>query len=167
MERKEFSFRLLDGKEYVFSERNLKDITIEGLQERLRVKRTKFINENIPDREDRFALLMNELQTVYSPQQMNVFLAEDFSIQKELVFSSFKIKNPQISFSDFEKLVDIGTIRELMKLISELETIESIVSDSVIAKTLKVEKSVVEVWKKELPEVYDYLTKNIKKKANN
>lgn len=166
MERRNFSFRLIDGKDYLFSERNIEDISIEGLQEKIRAKKTKFINQNVPDRDDRFGLLMNEMQTVYNQQQVNLFLSEDFQIQKELVYSSFKVKNPEISFSDFEKLVDAGTIRQLQKLINEIETIESVVSDSVLSKSLKVEKSIVEYWKKEFPEVYDHLRKTVKKKAN-
>lgn len=165
MERKEFSFQLNDGKNYIFSERNIQDISIEGLQEKLRAKRTKFINQNVPDREDRFGLLMNEMQAIYNQQQINIFLSEDYAVQKELIYSSFKIKNPEISFPDFEKLVDVGSIRHLLKLVNELETIETTVSDSVIAKELKVNKTIVDQWKKDFPDIYDYLKKNVKKKA--
>lgn len=164
MERKEFSYQLLDGKDYIFSERNVADISLDGLTNKLRKKQTKFIQENIIDKEDRFSLLMLEMQAVYSPAQISAFISDDIDIQKELIYSSFKIKNGSISFDEFQKLVDNRIIKELIKLVNELEKTDEPLPDNQIAKLLKVDVKLLDDWKKNYPQAYESIRNTVKKK---
>jgi len=158
MERKTFSFKLLDGKEYKFAERNREDIDFGYFQNRLRSERFKFIQENVIDETDRLALLRLEVDKIYSDQEIGIFILSNLQEQLKLVYASFKVMQPEIPFDEFSKLVNQNLVNELTKLISDLEKPEEIFDD-VITKELGITQSKLASWNKEQPALYKWLKK--------
>lgn len=167
MVRKTFTYTLLDGKEYVFSERNREDINFIYFQNQIRAERCKFIRENILDDTDRLALLRLEMDRIYTDIEVGYYIMSNLEELQKLIYSSFKIKNPQISFDDFKKLVDDKIIRELNELIIDLEKPEELFDD-VVTGELGITQKKLSEWAKEQPKLYKWLKQvgnlNIKKK---
>jgi hypothetical protein len=158
MQRKTFSYELLDGKEYTFSERNREDVNFLHYQNLIRASRIKFISDNVQDDMDRFALLRLEMDKVYSDVEVGIYIMSNPEEVAKLVYASFKIANPGISFEDFKKLVDEKMIKELNELISELERPEEIF-DEMITSELGVTQKKLAEWAKEQPALYKWLKK--------
>lgn len=167
MDRKTFVHKLLDNKEYVFSERNREDINFIYFQNQIRAERCRFINNNITDDTDRLALLRLEMDKIYSDVEIGLFIMGNPEELLKLVYSSFKVKNPQIPFDEFKKLVDDKLVRELNELIVDLEKPEELFDD-VITAELGINQKKLAEWAKQQPRLYKWLKQvgniNIKKK---
>lgn len=167
MDRKTATYPLLDGKLYTFSERNREDISFTTLQNKYRAARIKAIKETHNTKEEaQFAeyLMIQEWSRIYYEQEVWKFVLDDPDERKRLVYASFKIANPDITFDDFRKLVDEKTIEVLLKGIAELEQEDPALDDEVI-KELKVKRGWFVNLKDTHPEVYWAVKKSIKKKA--
>ena len=168
MDRKTATYPLLNGKDYTFSERNREDINYTLLQNRYRAARIKEIKTIISDPADielRDGLIFNEFSKAYVSDEVFRYIEDDPEMKLELVYASFKIKNPEITLADFKKLVDDAIIQKLLKAINELEQEEPALDDEVI-KELKIKKELFLSWKKDHPEIYWLIKKELKKKAD-
>jgi len=168
MDRKTAPYPLKDGKTYVFAERNREDINYTLLQNKYRAARIKEIKTIISDPADielRDGLIFNEFSKAYVSDEVFRYIEDDPEMKLELVYASFKIKNPGIALDDFKKLVDDVIIQKLLKAINELEQEEPALDDEVI-KELKIKKELFLSWKKDHPEIYWLIKKELKKKAD-
>ena len=154
----------LKGKEYTFSERNKDDMDFFSMQEKVRKKRFKFIQENVADPDTQTALLMTEINKIYSNSEIGIFISSDRDELKKICFDSFKIENPDVKFEQFLKLLDEGQEQTISKLIFELETEEHLTPKE-IAKELNIDEAKLADWKRTQPELYGFILKRIKKKG--
>jgi hypothetical protein len=164
MIRKTFPFKLKDGKEYVFSERNREDVDYFGYQEALREYNMKFIQKVIVDPDERIPMMMSEMNKSYSDIQIGVFINSNNEMKLKLIYNSFKIENADITFEQFKELVEETSSSELLKLINELERDEP-AYDEDVCKELKIDKKKLLEWKKDHPEIYNAVKRELKKKA--
>ena len=164
MIRKTFPFKLTDGKDYDFSERNREDIDYFGYQEALRKYNLKLLQETVQNEDVLIPLLMSEMNKVYTDVQIGVYINSNPYEQLKLVYNSFKIINADVSLEQFEKLVKPGQVRELLKLINEIEREEPAFDEDVI-KELKVSKKLLLEWKEDHPEIYTAVKRELKKKV--
>jgi hypothetical protein len=137
------------------------------LQNKYRASRIKAIKETHCTKEEaQFAeyLMIQEWGRVYYEQEVWKFVLDDPEERKRLVYSSFKIANPGISFDDFKKLVDERTIDVLIKGIAELEQEDPALDDDVV-KELKIKRDWFVKLKDSHPEVYWAVKKSLKKKV--
>lgn len=153
--RKTFVYRLLDGKEYEFSERNREDLNYLVYQNQLRAERCRFIYDNIKDETDRLALLRLEMEKIYNDVEVGMFILGNYEEQLKLIYASFKVKN-NLSFDEFRKLVDEKMVRELGELIRDIERPEEIF-DEVITNELGISQKKLSEWAKEQPRLYKFL----------
>ncbi len=153
--RKTFVYKLLDNKEYEFSERNREDLNFFVFQNQIRAERCRFIYENIKDETDRLALLRLEMEKIYSDVEVGLYIMSNYDEQVKLVYASFKIKN-NLSFDEFKKLVDEKIIKELSELIRTIEKPEEIF-DELITSELGITQKKLAEWAKEQPRLYNFL----------
>lgn len=167
MDRKSFVYKLADGHEYIFTERNREDINYIHFQNQVRAERFRFINDNTKDDTDRLALLRLEMDKIYSDVEVGLYLMSNPDELVKLVYASFKISNPQIPFESFKSLVNEKIIRELNELIADLEKPEELFDDVITAELGIPQKKLAE-WAKQQPRLYRWLKQvgniNIKKK---
>lgn len=167
MDRKTAPYPLKDNKTYIFSERNREDINYTLLQNRFREARIKEIKRIIADPEMielRDGLIFNEFSKVYESSEVFKYIEDDAEMKLNLVYASFKIKNPGITIEQFGQLVDDAIIQKLLKAINELEQEEPALDDEVV-RELKIKRELLLSWKKDHPEIYWLIKKELKKKA--
>jgi hypothetical protein len=162
MKRKSFKLQLLDGKEYIFSERNMEDLNLAYLQDKIRADKVKFIQENIKNEDLQMPLLMQEMRAMYGAEEMAAYISSHKEEQTIMVYNSFKIENPEVSIEVFKPLVNEPLVQKLEKLIQELEKDEDI-NEKEIAFSLGVPEAKVISWRNEQPQVYNALKKTVKK----
>lgn len=164
--RRSFVYKLLDGKEYEFTERNREDINFMYYQNRLRADRCRFINENITDETDRLALLRLEMEKIYNDVEVGLFIMSSYDEQLKLIYASFKVKN-NISFEEFKNLVDEKIVKDLTELIRDIEKTDEIF-DEIITSELGIPQKKLAEWAKQQPRLYRFLKQSgnleIKKK---
>lgn len=165
MKRETFQYKLKDGKEYTFSERNKEDVDYSYLYGKIRAYHFKFLQENVTSEEIMLPLLMQEMNKVYSGYEISEYLAMHPEHYQETVYNSFKIANPEVSIDDFKKICDEGTAKLLLEMISKIE-IKQELNESEIAEVLHCKKELIERWKTEQPELYRYLSHSLKKKES-
>lgn len=168
MDRKTATYPLLDGKDYIFSERNREDINYTLMQNRYRAARIKEIKSIITDPADielRDGLIFNEFSKAYDSNEVFRYIEDDPEMKLNLVYSSFKIKNQGVTIEDFRKLVNDSVIQKLLKAINELEQEDPALDDEVV-KELKVDRKLFLSWKKDHPEIYWLIKRELKKKAD-
>lgn len=124
MQRRDINLTL-NGKNYKFSERNLEDSSYAALLSKIRQHRFKFIQENVTDQEDRLAMLMAEMDKVYSNMDVGVYISGSIDEQYKIAYDSFKINNPAILFDEFVKLIPSGELKGIVELIYKLEREDS------------------------------------------
>jgi len=166
MDRKTAIYPLLDGKDYTFSERNREDVNYTSLQNKYREHRIKELKRLFPDPIDlelRDSLIYNEFGKMYIKEEVFAFVEDDADSRLNLVYSSFKVKNPQISLEQFKLLVDDAMVVKLLKCIIELEQDDPALDDEV-CRELKIKKNLLLEWKKEHPEIYWLVKIELKKK---
>jgi hypothetical protein len=134
--RKEFPYKLTDGKEYIFSERNKEDVDIYAIRERFRKHNFRFIQENVTNPDDRLSLLMHESHKDYQmphkdeltgvtlPGDLGYYMSFDPEEQKYSLYDSFKIKNPDVKFDEFVKILPEDDMKGMIKLLNEIEKVE-------------------------------------------
>lgn len=120
MERKTIKITITGG-EFIFSERNKKDIDYSRLHKKMMEQRFKFIQENIKDPELQTAMLMSEIEKVYSPQQISVFILSSKEEQFIMAYDSFKIANASIDYEQFKKLIVDDELGKVINMIYVLE----------------------------------------------
>jgi len=160
-DRREFPETLSDGKEYTFAERNFEDVDIAALHERTRKAMARFAREHF-DKENLFAHEMQILRITPTDQEMGSYLGTTKEIKRSC-YDSFKISNEKISFEEFDKLLPDKNVNDVMDKIIEIEFQEKI-SDADLAKETGVTLELLARWKKELPQLYFYISRNVKKK---
>lgn len=168
MDRKTATYPLLNGKPYTFSERNREDINFTLLQNRFRESRIKEIMRVMSDPavvDLRDGLIFNEFSKAYHSDEVFRYVEDDPEMKLNLVYASFKIKNPDVTIEQFKTLVDDAIIQKLLKGINELEQEEPALDDEV-AKELKIKRELFVSWKKDHPEIYWLIKKELKKKAD-
>lgn len=121
LDRKTIKLILGDGKSYTFSERYKIDSDYYAIQERLRESKINFIQNNIKDKDDRLALLISQINKVYTPTEIAIYVATNYEEQYKACFNSFKILNEKISFDEFKKLIPISELSRITQVINELE----------------------------------------------
>ena len=166
MDRKTAPYPLKDNKTYIFSERNREDVNYTALQNKYREHRINELRRLFPnpiDLELRDGLIYNEFGKMYVQSEVLAFVEDDAESRLHLVYSSFKVKNPQISLEQFKTLVDDTLIVKLLKCIIELEQDDPALDDEV-CRELKIKKEVLLNWKKEHPEIYWTVKVELKKK---
>jgi hypothetical protein len=164
MNRKTFPYVLADGKEYLFSERNREDVDYFSYQEALREYNMKLIQRIVEDTDERIPMMMSEMNKTYSDLQIGVFINSNNEMKLKLIYNSFKIENPSVTFEQFKELVELSSATELLKLINELERDEP-AYDEDVCKELKIDKKKLLEWKKDHPEIYNAVKRELKKKA--
>lgn len=123
MERKSITIKVGES-EYIFSERNREDVCLSALQERIRAKKFKFIQENVKDSENQLALLMDEMNKFYSKKEIALYIFSDTEELYKSAFDSFKLGQPMISFEDFKKKIPGKDLMNIVELINKLEAPE-------------------------------------------
>ncbi|RMD50973.1 hypothetical protein D6827_03105, partial [Candidatus Parcubacteria bacterium] len=113
------------GNKYLFAERNKEDSDYAAIIERLRKKNIRFIQENIPDKEQQLSLMLAEMRRVYSIEEITQYVSTDKYEWLVSAFNSFKINNPDIDLEEFGKLVDMPKLQEIGKILNELEAAET------------------------------------------
>jgi len=164
--RKQFKIKLLDGKEYLFAERNKEDIDFSHLQEEVRIS----VFERIKQYEDekRVAKEMADdlryvnFQKVYSEIEISAFIASHPDEITRLVYVSFKINNPAVTFEAFKKMVDAPLAKKILSDINELERGEPL-PDKDCANSIGMNFEKFKALAKTQPEVYHFLKHNLKK----
>lgn len=132
MKRREFVLRISD-KNYIFSERNREDSAYYALQEKVKQKKFRFIQDNIKESDDRLALMMAEMDKIYSPAEISMFIFSDKEEQFRIAYDSFKIKN-DITFEEFCKLMPERELKATVEMVFKLESEDT---DAVKKKTEK------------------------------
>lgn len=155
---------ILKDKKYTFAERNKDDMDFFSMQEKVRKKRFEFIQTNVKDPDNQVALLMTEINKVYSNTEIGMFIGSDPEELKRICYDSFKIENPEVKFEKFIELLDEGQEQTISKMIFELEA-EQQLSPEEIAKELSIDKAKLKDWKTTQPELYGFILKRIKKKG--
>ena len=120
MNRKTVVIKLKDGNSYKFSERNREDVDYLRYQDKVRAHRINFIQDNIKNTDSQLALIMVEMNKIYSEQDVNMFIVSNKDEIKSLAFDSFKIYNPLISFEQFCELLP-DNLEGIIQIISKLE----------------------------------------------
>jgi len=167
MDRKTAIYPLLDSKDYTFSERNREDINYTLLQNRYRAARIKEIKSIINEPADielRDGLIFNEFSKVYDSGEVFRYIEDDPEMKLNLVYASFKIANQGVTLEQFRALVNDAIIQKLLKGINELEQEEPALDDEVV-KELKIKRDLFISWKKDHPEIYWLIKRELKKKA--
>ncbi len=167
MDRKTAIYPLLDGNTYTFSERNREDVNFTALQNKYRASRINQIKQvHNAKEESEFAqyLIIQEWGRVYYEQEVWKFVLDDPDERKKLVYASFKVANPDITYENFEKLVDAKLVDKLIKAIAELEQDDPALDDEVV-KELKVNRQWFVKLKDLHPEVYWAIKSSLKKKV--
>lgn len=121
IKRREIEIKLADGKKYIFSERNKNDMDFAALQEKVRKAQVNFIQDNIKNGDNQLALLMAEMNKVYSDEQVNLFIYSCPDEIKNILFDSFKIKN-DLPIEKFKELIPDEKAREFSDLLLALES---------------------------------------------
>lgn len=119
--RRNIPVKLLDGKEYLFSERNKEDSDFEALQDKLRKHTLRLIQESVTNPEERLILLAHELRHEYSIESVITHLMSSTDALLSIAFDSFKIANPGIGFEEFKKIFPMDDLKVLSDLIFQLE----------------------------------------------
>jgi hypothetical protein len=122
MKRREFVLKIGD-KNYIFSERNREDSAYSSLQEKVKQQKFRFIQENIKESDDRLALMMAEMDKIYSSGEITLFIAGSMEEQQRICYDSFKIKN-DMSFDDFKKLMPERELKGTVEMIYKIESEE-------------------------------------------
>jgi len=166
MERKTFTYKLLDEKTYTFSERDQGDFDYTVLQDKLRASRFNFIQGNVTHEDMQMPLLLQEMNRVYNDQEISLYISGSKDEMTKLVYASIKIAHPEITLERFEKITDKETVTKLSKMLSELEKIEE-TSDVEIIKELGIKKEQLDEWKRSQPSIYYHIKKSliVKKKV--
>lgn len=120
MERLKIKIKI-SGGEFEFSERNKKDVDFTYLQQQCRNKQFEFLQANIKDQDVLIAMLMAEMEKVYTPVQINLLLLSDKKFQLKFIYDSFKIENGKTTIDEFAKLIDESEYEKVLQLIDELE----------------------------------------------
>lgn len=164
--RKQFKTKLSDGKEYIFAERNKEDVDFSHLQEATRqasferiknYQDKKLINEEMAD-----ALRVTEFGKVYNDMQISSYINSSNEEILKLVYSSFKVYNPEIDFEKFKQLLNVPQAKSILNDITELEKGEPM-EDKECASILKMKLENFKKLAKEQPGAYQYLKYNLKK----
>jgi hypothetical protein len=137
MERKSITIKVGES-EYIFSERNREDVCFSALQERIRARKFKFIQENVKDSENQLALLMDEMKKFYNKNEIALYIFSDTEELYKSAYDSFKLRQPIISFEEFKKKISEKEIMNIVELINKLEAPEE---DKKKAESESVKKS--------------------------
>lgn len=121
MQRKTINILLNDGKEYLFSERNSEDNSYLTLQDGLRKKNLRLIQETVEDSGGRDMLMVSEMRRIYSPDEVSMYLASNIEELIKRTFDSFKLENPGVTFEVYKTLVNETNVRSISALLNELE----------------------------------------------
>lgn len=120
MERKTIKIKITGG-EFIFSERNKKDVDYSSLHKRLMEQRFKFIQQTVIEPDLQTAMLMSEIEKVYTPQQISIYIYSNKEEQLKMCYDSFKIAQPEITFEEFQKLISEDELSNIANLINVLE----------------------------------------------
>ena len=165
MQRKTFAHPLLDGKTYTFSERNSEDVDYTHLQDKVRKDKVDWAVENLRKIDEDLCngIIMQQVNMVYTGEQIMIYIASNPDEIYNLVYSAFKIKN-QLSLDEFKKLVDLPLAKKLLGMINDLEKPDEL-PDKDCADALGISVKKLVDWNKTQPEVYRWLKANVKKKT--
>lgn len=164
MERKTINIKLDDGKEYIFSERNDEDNNYFALQRKTRRAKLRQIQEDVIDKDNQLAMLMREQErSAYSQNDLMEYLFSDVDEMYQMAYDSFKIENSNVTLDEFKKLCSEKKLRDIMKLINELE-VKYEVSDAEICEIINIKLDKLNNWKEEQPNLYKFLKYGLKKK---
>src|ERR1035441_5798546 len=119
--RRTIPVKLLDGKEYLFSERNREDSDFAALQDKLRTHTLRLIQENITNPEERLILLAQEIRRQYTMEAVVMHLMSSTEHLQSMAYDSFKIENGEIDFAGFKKLLPKDSLKMLCDLIIDSE----------------------------------------------
>jgi hypothetical protein len=119
--RRSIPVKLLDGKEYLFSERNKEDSDFAALQDRVRKHNMRLIQDSVTVPEERLTLLAAEMRREYSIQMVLTHIMSSTGELLRVAFDSFKIENPGISFEEFHDIFPADDVEILSNLIIQLE----------------------------------------------
>ena len=119
--RRTIPVKLLDGKEYLFSERNKEDSDFAALQDRLRKHNLKLIQDSVTDPEERLVLLAAEMRREYALETVITHIMSSTEHLLQIVFDSFKIANPGIGFNEFRNIYPDNDVKMMGELIIQLE----------------------------------------------
>lgn len=120
-QQRTIQIKLNDGKDYTFSERYKIDNDFFAFQERLRKSKIKFIQENILDKDDRLALLVQQMNKIYSTAEVASYISSSKEEQYLSLYNSFKIKNKEIGIDEFKKLVPEFELSNILQIVTALE----------------------------------------------
>lgn len=120
-QQRTIQIKLNDGKDYTFSERYKIDNDFFAFQERLRKSKIKFIQENILDKDDRLALLVQQMNKIYSTAEVASYISSSKEEQYLSLYNSFKIKNKEIGIDEFKKLVPESELSNILQIVTALE----------------------------------------------
>jgi hypothetical protein len=120
MKRREFVLKISD-KNYIFSERNREDSAYSNLQEKVKQQKFRFIQENIKESDDRLALMMAEMDKIYTSTEITLYVAGNREEQTRICYDSFKIKN-DLTFEQFKDLMPERELKNTVEMIYKLES---------------------------------------------
>jgi hypothetical protein len=122
IKKREIELLLNDGKYYAFSERAKEDSDVSAMESYLRKYNIRIIQESVVDKEERLALIMSEMRRQYSRQEVTHFNTSNTFVLQYFLYNSFKIKNENIIFSEFVKMIPEDKLFEYVETIMKLET---------------------------------------------
>jgi hypothetical protein len=123
--RKSIPIKLSDGNSYEFSERNREDSDYFFIQEQLRKEYYRQLQDSIDDKEVLLSLLMMNQKREFSNHELALYSLSNKELRIKTCFDSFKVANPGIDLASFYLLINDQLILDIIKLILELEEVNS------------------------------------------
>ena len=122
MKRKSFEF-LINGKKYLFFERNKEDSDYVAMSDRYRAQNLEFIQEHTENEDDRGMLLMKEMDKEYTVEKISLFLYTNSKQIKRQLWDSFKLNPNMNGDMDEDKFYELikGQESVLFELLLKLE----------------------------------------------
>lgn len=119
--KREVEIQLADGKLYRFSERRKSESDTSYMHSY--VKKNKMLLAGvIPDQSDRLAMYIYVMNQQLQQPEVVDFFTKNIDAQYDVLYNSFKLKNPDVTLEEFKALAPEGMIQELLNLVFALET---------------------------------------------
>jgi len=163
MGRKTFPFTLSDNKEYLFSERNKKDMDYATLQTKARSAMIKFIKENITNEDKQDGYIYQELLRVYTDKELNAYVTLTIDDKIKALYDSFTVENNDVNLDGFKAILNLDEVDRMLNMLGGIEYKEIYTDDDVIDE-LKINVKTLRHWKNNQPGVYAFARQNLKKK---